>query len=286
LRRGRRFRVGTIEQASPDARGLCHWPPPMRILVTFAVPTEFASWRRLHKFTRMPNLPSGLDLTRCPMFRARMGETEIVVALTGIGPVRARRAARYALQCGPDVCIASGLAGGLKEKYSRGDVLVANEVREARGKRVFPCDAVLVERAEASGARVAERFLTSTTVIVTAAGKSALADHGDAVEMESAGVLAAATAVNVPAVAIRVISDDARQDLPPVLNHVLSPKGRVRPVRLLSSIAAEPASLRGLLQLAGDSRRASEALAAFLERYIAALAESKNGYAAVAGARA
>jgi nucleoside phosphorylase len=267
-----------------------HWLKPvphlMRILVTFAVSTEFASWRRRHRFTRLPHLPAGLDLTRCPMFRTHVGETEIVVALTGMGPVRARRATRYALQCAPDVCISSGLAGALKENYRRGEVLAATQVREARGNRVFPSDPGLVERAAACGATVVERFLTSPTVIVSAAAKKALVAHGDAVEMESAGVLAAASAVNIPAVAIRVISDDAAQDLPLDLNRVLSAKGKVRPVRLLRSIAAAPASLRGLLQLAGDSRRASAGLAEFLDRYIAGLAEEKNGYAAVAGAHA
>jgi len=257
----------------------------MRILVTFAVPTEFAFWRRRHRFTRLPELPAGLDLTRCPMYRKPTGETEIFVALTGMGPVRARRAARYALQCAPDVCISSGLAGAVKEEYSRGDVLVATQVGEAHGKRVFPCDPGLVERATACGATVVERFLTSPSVIVSATAKRALAAQGDAVEMESAGVLAAASALNIPAVAIRVVSDDAGQDLPLDLNRVINAKGKVRPVRLLSSLAAEPGSLRGLLQLAGDSRRALAGLSAFLDRYTADLAEARDGCTAVAGAQ-
>ena len=255
----------------------------MRVLVTFAVPAEFASWKRRHKFSRLPNLPTGLDFKRCPMFLARLGETEIVVALTGIGPVRARRAARYALQSAPDVCISSGLAGAVKESYKRGEVLAAAHVAEARGKRVFDCHPPLVGRAGVCGARVVDRFLTSPTVVLSAAAKRALAVFGDAVEMESAGVLAAAHAANVPAVAIRVVSDDAGQDLPIDFNRVLTGKGSVRPVRLLSSIAAEPSSLRGLLQLAGDSRRAAAALAEFLDNYIINMSEQKDGLLAAAG---
>lgn len=256
----------------------------MRILVTFAVPAEFGSWRRRHKFLRIPNMPVGLDLARCPVFRTRMGETEILVALTGIGSVRARRATRYALQSAPDVCISSGLAGAVKETYARGEVLAAAQVAETRGKHVFRSDAALVERAAACGARRVERFLTSPSVLISVAAKRELAAQGDAVEMESAGVMAAASAENIPAVAIRVISDDAGQDLPLDFNRVLTAKGKVRPVRLLSSIAAEPGSLRGLLQLAGDSRRAASALAEFLDRYIADLVEQKNEQVAVAGA--
>ncbi|HMD32350.1 MAG TPA: hypothetical protein VKG84_10605 [Candidatus Acidoferrales bacterium] len=258
----------------------------MRVLVTFAVPAEFASWKRQHKFTRMAGMPAGLDFARCPMFQTRLGKTEVVVALTGIGAIRARRAARYALQCGPDVCISSGLAGALKDQYKRGDLLAAAQVAEARGKRVFACDPALVERAGACGARLVQRFLTNPTVVGSSKAKRAMGALGDAVEMESLGVLAAAHAANTPAVAIRVISDDAGQDLPVDFNRVLTAKGKVRPVRLLSSIAAEPRSLRGLLQLAGDSKRASAGLAEFLDAYIADLAErAGSSTAAVAAGR-
>ncbi len=256
----------------------------MRVLVTFAVAAEFAAWRRRQPFVRVPNMPVGLETVRCPVYQKAIGETEIVVALTGIGAVRARRATRYALQTQPDVCISSGLAGGLKEIYSRGEVLAAAQVAEIPGKNVARCDTALLERAVACGARKVERFLTSPSVITSSAEKLELGSKGDAVEMESAGVLAAASAVQVPAAAIRVISDDAGQDLPVDFNRVLSAKGKLRPVRLLSSIASEPAKLRELLQLAGDSRKASATLAEFLERYIADLAQNRKEHEAIAGA--
>jgi len=256
----------------------------MRILVIFAVAAEFAVWRRRHPFVRLPSMPVGLEMVRCPVYRKAVGETEIVVALTGMGAVRARRATKYALQTTPDVCISSGLAGAAKEAYSRGEVLAAAQVAEAPGKNVVRCDPALLERAAACGARRVERFLTSPTVVTSSAEKIALGSKGDAVEMESAGVLAAASAAQVPAVAIRVISDDAGQDLPVDFNRVLNAQGKLRPVRLLGSIARDPAKLRGLLQLAGDSRKASGALAEFLERYIAELAEGRKEHAAIAGA--
>jgi nucleoside phosphorylase len=256
----------------------------MRVLVTFAVAAEFAAWRRRHPFVRAAVMPVGMEMAKCPVYRKCLGETEILVALTGIGAVRARRATRYALQSAPDVCISSGLAGALKETYRCGEVLAAAQVAEASGKNVVRCETALLERAVSCGARLVERFLTSPGVVICAADKQALGDKGDAVEMESAGVLAAASAINIPAVAIRVISDDASQDLPVDFNRVLNAKGKLRPVRLLSSIAKEPAKLRGLLQLAGDSRKASAALAEFLDRYIADLAEHWNALMAVAGA--
>jgi len=229
-------------------------------------------------------MPVGLEMAKCPIYRKGVGETDILVALTGIGAVRGRRSTSYALQAKPDACISSGLAGGLKEEYVRGEILAATQVAELNGKNVVRCDAELVARAKAAGARVVERFLTSPSVVSASAEKKTLGAQGDAVEMESAGVLAAASAVNIPAVAIRVISDDASQDLPVDFNRVISAKGKLRPVRLLGSIAAEPAKLRGLLQLAGDSKKASAALADFLDRYIADLAASRQEQAAAAGA--
>jgi len=258
----------------------------MRVLVTFALPAEFASWRRRRRFSKMRALPGGEDVARCPLFRARTGDLEVIVALTGMGPAQAHRAARYALQCAPDVCISSGLAGAVRARYQPGDVLAAISVSEVRGTQVFPCEPSLVRQATACGARVVERFLTSPTVVASAAAKQALAEQGDAVEMESAGVLAAASAANIPAVAIRAVSDGAEQDLPMDLSRVVSAKGSVRPVRLLGSLAARPASLPGLLKLAGATRRAASGLAEFLDRYIASLAKNGDARAAAGGAGA
>jgi len=256
----------------------------LRVLVTFAVATEFAAWRRRHAFVRVPGMPVGREMAKCPVYLKALGETEILVALTGIGAVRARRATSYALQTAPELCISSGLAGALKEMYSRGEVLAATQVAELMGKNVVRCDRALLERAAACGAKLVERFLTSSNVVTSAAEKKVLGAQGDAVEMESAGVLAATSAANIPAVAIRVISDDAGQDLPVDFNRVLNAKGKLRPVRLLSSIATEPAKLRELLQLAGDSRKASATLAEFLDRYIADIVEHRHAHTAMAGA--
>jgi adenosylhomocysteine nucleosidase len=258
----------------------------VRILVTFAHPAEFAPWKRRHKFSRLRELPAGHDLVRCPIFEARIGGAEVIAALTGMGPVQARRAARFALQPAPDVCISSGLAGAVTENHHRGDVLAALQVGEARGKRVVHSDPGLVEAAAACGARVARRFLTSPAIVVSAGAKKALSDQGDAVEMESLAVLSAASTVNVPSVAIRVVSDDADEDLPLDLNRVLSAKGGVHPVRLLGSVAREPSSLPGLLRLAGNSRRAATELALFLDRYVEYLAQQSARRPVAAGATA
>ena len=256
----------------------------MRALVTFALPSEFDSWRRRAGFSRMAALPGAGDTVRFPLFLTGSPENDIVVALTGIGPLLAGRATRYALQCAPDLCISSGLAGALKDSYEPGALLAAEEVADVRYESVFSCAPGLLKTAAACGARVVARFLTSPVAVVSAAAKRALSERGDVVEMESAAVLAAAREANIPAIAIRSISDGVGEDLPLDLDRLVKPDGRVRHVRLLGSLAKKPSAVPGLLKLAGSTRRATAVLASFLDRYIAALVADGQAQGIPAGA--
>ena len=61
----------------------------MKILVTFAVRSEFAPWQRRRNFLRLPG-----DL---PMFEANFGGARVRAILTGMGPEYALEAARQLL---------------------------------------------------------------------------------------------------------------------------------------------------------------------------------------------
>ncbi|MGB6430025.1 MAG: hypothetical protein WBF06_05535, partial [Candidatus Acidiferrales bacterium] len=79
----------------------------MRAVVTFAVNAEFAPWRRLREFRRVRSAaPVWYEYSAAEGLKVR-------VVLTGMGESLARLAAREALADGADVCISSGLAGGL-----------------------------------------------------------------------------------------------------------------------------------------------------------------------------
>jgi len=104
----------------------------VKVLVTFAVETEFAPWRRLRDFHRT-------SLDAIPVYEGRLGAAELRVVLTGIGPRHATGIVRAVLSDAPDLCISSGLAGALKpcRRDSRGacDLLRLRRLRHPkRGK--------------------------------------------------------------------------------------------------------------------------------------------------------
>src|SRR3989304_5274057 len=90
----------------------------MRILVTFALDAEFAPWRRLRRFRRVA-------LAAPSLYEARVGAADVRVALTGVGAAHARRIIPQALAEGADLCISTGLAGGLRMGQRTGEGLAA-----------------------------------------------------------------------------------------------------------------------------------------------------------------
>lgn len=246
----------------------------MRILVTFAHDSEFAPWRRRRHFERAAD--GG--------FRTRLGETELRVVLTGMGPANAARVVAQALERRPDACISSGLAGGLRREHRCGTVLLAERVCEAETLRWLESNASLVALAIEKGARRVEAFCTSGELIQTAAGKARLGRIADAVDMESYAVLYAAEARSVPAVAIRAISDSVEQDLPMDFSRVLDAQGRIRYRRLVGNLAKSPRRIPGMIRLGIESRRASERLAAFLDSFAVVLSAQPGTVKVIAGA--
>ena len=233
----------------------------MKILVTFALETEFAPWRRLRSF-QPGSGGAGAG------YEARIGDAGVHVVVTGVGEAHARRVVRQALANAPDVFVVSGLAGGLKPNYRLGDVLAAAAVREGSGTQIVRSEAALVETAATLGARRAPMFVTVDQVALKAKEKKRLSSAGDAVDMESFAAMAEAAAQNIPCIAIRAISDAADEDLPLDFNRVLNGRGRIRVSRVLGRLALAPHRLPGLLRLSRNSWRAAEKLGRFLDMFV------------------
>ncbi len=244
----------------------------MKVLVTFAVPTEFAPWRMRRGFRE------GQD----SVHRARMGAADLRVVLTGVGPEHAARAVRGVMNERPDVCISSGFAGALRPEHPVGRVLVAGAVRFRGSEMELRADEQLVELAVRCGAHPAARFCTSGTLAQTAVEKTELGCVADAVEMESYAVLAEAARHHIPAVAIRIVSDAAGTDLPYDFTRARDAAGQIRLAGVLAQIARRPQRVPALLRLSRDCMHAAEDIAAFLDRYVGAwqmaLTESEAAY--------
>jgi adenosylhomocysteine nucleosidase len=236
----------------------------MKILVTFAVATEFAAWRRHHGFRLAAREPFLL-------YAADVGGNAIRALLTGIGSQAASQAMSWALTSPTDLCIASGFAGALRPDLCIGEVLAARVVRRAGRELAVASDRELMNAAGDVGARCVDRFLTSERLVARAAEKRALAGEGDAVEMESFVVLAEAARRGVRAVAIRAVSDAVDSSLPYDFDRARDKRGRIRLSPLLVELARQPQHIPALLRLARDCRLAAGQLALFLDRYVTLL---------------
>ncbi len=237
----------------------------MRILVTFALRQEFSPWRALRNFRRV-------EFLGVPVYLTQVGDVSAHVMLTGMGAERAAAAARMAFSNEYQACISTGLAGGLKHFHPAGRVLVARTVRAGIGDEYLATDSRLRRLAAVCGARVVDAFYSAERILVTAREKGALALLADAVEMESFAILDEARKWNVPAIAIRSISDGAGEDLPLDFNRAISRRGNLSVSRMLAQIARQPRALPGLLRLGTEGRRAATKLAAFLDSYLETLA--------------
>jgi purine-nucleoside phosphorylase len=232
----------------------------LKIVVTFAVHSEFASWRRLSGFERVKR-------RGVPMYRRRNGGADICAVMTGIGTRTVQAELRELLAASVDVCIVSGLAGSLRKQHQTRSVLVARAIRGGAAGKELKSDKSLVEIANRCGAIEVDSFLTSLTVVNSPAEKQRLGEIADAVDMESFQIFSQAREFGVPAVAVRAVSDAAETNVPIDFNQVIGNRGEIGWVAALLEIAKAPARLPQLIRFGIESSRAAHNLALFLERF-------------------
>jgi adenosylhomocysteine nucleosidase len=240
----------------------------MRILVTFAVDWEFKPWLRLRAFQRVSG--SGL------VFRTELAGNDVRVVLTGVGPANARRSIRNSADEIPDVCIASGLAGGLKHQYRPGEILAAKATRAEGAGPAYESDVALFTAAVECGAKPVGQFISMAQVVRTAQEKFRLSTSADAVDMESASVMKEMSRLGVPCVAVRSVADPAEMDLPCDFDRALDDSGRIRIVQVLGQVVSGPRRVWPMVQLGMRSSRAAASLARYLDGYTAYLAGQKE----------
>jgi nucleoside phosphorylase len=220
------------------------WPEVL--LFVGAVPQEFTGLLKRCADVRRERLP--VHWARSGLFRGR----PMVAIANGAGPKRA-----YAAVAGPDlqaVCNI-GFCGALDPAMRVADIFVATQVNGEP-----------VSRPRSSNASFAGPLASIDHVARTAAEKSGLHSAGAmAVEMEAAGALKRAQALNVPFYSVRVVSDLAGETLHCDFNRALRDDGRVGMARLAAEAVMGPFTcLPELLRLARRAALASERLGEFL----------------------
>jgi adenosylhomocysteine nucleosidase len=203
-------------------------------------------------------------------WQARLGDGGPCVLIeTGIGAERAGRAAASAPAAG--CFMTAGCAGALAPWLKAGDLVVADRVvpfdAEGRPGSALPAEADrLAAWAADHGARLhVAPLAVSQEIVWSPAAKAAAAALGTiAVDMESAAVAAVAAARGVPFIGLRVVLDEAAQDLGFTTAFVDPATGEPHLGRAVATLAPRPWLWRRTLRLARQRRIAERRLAAFL----------------------
>jgi len=155
-----------------------------------------------------------------------------------------------------DAVVVLGLCGALRAR-TVGDVVIYREIAGDAG--ALPLEAAFTEtlaaalpRAHTVRACTADHVITRRAERETAAGRY----DADVVDMEGAALAAALGRHNVRFGMVRVVSDDARRDLP-ALDRVIRPDGGLDALRLAAAFLRDP---RGAAAFVADARRALRTL--------------------------
>jgi hopanoid-associated phosphorylase len=168
-----------------------------------------------------------------------------------------RQAIAAAIQPHTTGIISMGIAGALAPALISGDVVISTEI-VSRGTRL-PADPRWADRIAMRLPKVTRGAIAGADAIVASAdAKAALheATGAIAVDTESFPAAEAAAARGLPFAALRVISDAAKDALPPAALVAMRPDGRLALGAILRSLLAQPSQLRDLLRLGNDSERA------------------------------
>ncbi|HET8966154.1 MAG TPA: hypothetical protein VFN20_08065 [Candidatus Acidoferrum sp.] len=243
----------------------------MRILVTFAVESELAPWRKLRQLRA--TTVNGYEI-----LQVQLGHASVDFVVTGMGLENARKGAETAMSAPYDICVASGFAGALKRTYKVGDILAARAVQLIGTSKTIESSRNLWMATQENQAVRADMFLTSDHVVATTEEKQQLGPFGDAVDMESFATLSVAKDKGLSAVAVRVISDRFDEDMPADIDTMVDEKGLVSVRGVAKHLARHPYGIPALIRLGRQSRTAAEALAHFLEAFVKELSFRSHGW--------
>ena len=166
-----------------------------------------------------------------------------------------------------------GFAGALSQSLKAGDLMIAEEVRNAS----VPPDAKLLTAARRmSTGDPWVHFgvaLTCNEILWKAQSKRVLAESltvGEigAVDMESNAIASVCGRRGLPFLVIRSITDLLDEDLPLDFNQFRNCDGRVDSKRVMKAALLRPGALRGLWQLRSRSQLCAERMAEFVSRLV------------------
>ena len=223
-----------------------------------------------------------------PMYDRRMGDGEAVLAVSGMGRVRAEAAVREVLdKRRPGAVLSLGFAGGLVAGQRAGDLVVANVLipagrapdggQKPRLSEALRADPALTNKAldalATSGLRYqAGACVTASEIVSRPTAKRRLGSDADAlaVDMESYWIGSVCRERKVPFLAARAIVDTAERPLPDFIARSTLDAASGNRWRAAMSAMLHPGSLPDMIRLSGAASEARKSLAVFAERFLRA----------------
>ncbi len=191
----------------------------------------------------------------------------VAIVESGIGLDRARRATHAAIDAfNPQWIISAGFAGGLDPSLSKGSLILAENV-QLYGTTQPAIQLGLSMASEPANKIFTGSIVTVPQIIRTVKEKQVVFENTGALaaEMETWGVADACRTRHCRMISIRVISDDAKTNLPPEIMTVSGPTGSVRAGALVGAILNRPGSINDLWNLRESALQSSERLSAFVQ---------------------
>ncbi len=199
--------------------------------------------------------------------RPAFDEERVLIAVAGIGPAAARRAATDAMEAGAGALVSWGYAGGLAPTLTCGTLVVPERILCTDGS-VFATDEAWRETLSdvIAGQRTVrnEALLSSPLILADEECKSRhfRASGAIAVDMESAAIARVARAWKVPFLVVRAVLDTSGEQLPRAIADSIGPEGSLHWMRLWRDLARSPRTLKQLFGLSSNYRKARHALTA------------------------
>jgi adenosylhomocysteine nucleosidase len=236
--------------------------PPCDVAILFALRAEAGG---------LVDKLGQVTTTKCASYVEHMGRlanSTVVVAETGVGAARARRAASDLIATNPPRwLISAGFAGGLSEALHRGHILMADSVVDQKGQVLatgLKLDASVI--AAAPGLHVG-RLLSVDQPVRTGLERRGLAQQHAAVacDMETMALAQVCRQAKLRFLAVRIVSDAVDDELTPPVKAVRSQESLAAKLGAATgAVIGRPSSVKDFWQTKEDGLRLSDRLATFL----------------------
>ena len=241
------------------------------VAIVTAIPEEFEAIAKFVSEGRRVRTPQD---RRGFLLKGKMAGTNVLLAMTGDGAVRASASVSFLLgEFSVSLLVGAGAAGALDPSLRAGEIVVAERLVDEEGEAPSP-DAGLLARAVALGAKPATivsvaRPITSSKEKRETAVRFGIPDSSSAVvDMESSAWARASASWGVPFLALRAVSDSFEEELPAFLSSCLTPDGSVDRAAVARRLVQHAPPLPTHHRKRRRVREGAEALGDFLDRLL------------------